>query len=201
MDYFLFMGLGLGLSAGFAPGPLTTLIITESLQHGPANGLKVAMAPFVTDTPIILCSFYLLSSLASSNNILAIISFTGAAFLLYLGVLNLRQTKLVIATETTASRSLFKGVMANFLSPNPYLFWVSVGGPILHQATFLQGAAFLASFYLVLISIKMAMALVVGRSRHFLSGTLYGWIMRLMGGLLCLLSVVLLRDGVRLLTG
>jgi len=53
MTNFLTIGIMLGTSAGFAPGPLLTLVISESLQHGVKSGAKVALAPIITDLPII----------------------------------------------------------------------------------------------------------------------------------------------------
>ncbi|MDY6953588.1 MAG: LysE family translocator, partial [Thermodesulfobacteriota bacterium] len=50
----LAIGIVLGLSAGFAPGPLLALVISQTLRHNAVEGLKVALAPLVTDLPIIL---------------------------------------------------------------------------------------------------------------------------------------------------
>jgi len=58
----------LGVSAGFAPGPLLTLVISETLQHDIKSGVKVALAPIITDLPIII-----LSKLTNFHDILGII--------------------------------------------------------------------------------------------------------------------------------
>ena len=47
-------GLVYGLSAGFSPGPLMALVISQTLKHGIREGAKVAVAPLITDLPIIL---------------------------------------------------------------------------------------------------------------------------------------------------
>lgn len=57
---FLTIGAALGLSAGLAPGPLLTLVISETLQHGVKSGVKVALAPVITDLPITLLTFFTL---------------------------------------------------------------------------------------------------------------------------------------------
>ena len=51
IDYFG-KGTLLGLAAGFSPGPLTVLVIGETLRHGLRSGLQVAIAPILTDIPI-----------------------------------------------------------------------------------------------------------------------------------------------------
>jgi len=58
----------LSVSAGFAPGPLLTLVISETLQHDIKSGVKVALAPIITDLPIII-----LSKLTNFHDILGII--------------------------------------------------------------------------------------------------------------------------------
>jgi len=57
IDYFG-KGTLLGLAAGFSPGPLTVLVIGETLRHGLRSGLQVAIAPILTDIPIILLIVY-----------------------------------------------------------------------------------------------------------------------------------------------
>jgi threonine/homoserine/homoserine lactone efflux protein len=100
------------------------------------------------------------------------------------------------------SRSLLKGILANAVSPHPYLFWFSVGGPILSRAT-KQGmaapVAFIVCFYVFLVGSKMVLAVVVGRSKSFLSGKVYRYIMRFLGLALCVLALLLFRDGLTLL--
>lgn len=71
------MGTVLGLSAGFAPGPLLTLVISETLQHGIKSGIKVALAPIITDLPIVLITLYVLSKLTHFHGILGGISIIG----------------------------------------------------------------------------------------------------------------------------
>lgn len=199
LSEFISLGIGLGLSAGFAPGPLTTVVITESLSHGVKNGLKVALAPLFTDVPIVLLSLFIMIEAAGFQGVLGCISLIGGCFLFYLGVVNFRIRPVVVQVAAGQSKSLLKGVMTNFFSPNPYLFWISVGGPILYQADLLTGTIFMTSFYGMLISIKMGMAVVAGRSRTFLSGRLYLWVMRFLGFVLCCLSLILFLDGARLM--
>ncbi|MFC1515262.1 hypothetical protein ACFL7E_00730 [Thermodesulfobacteriota bacterium] len=97
MISYLTTGIILGLSAGFAPGPLLTLVITESLQHG----------------------------------ILAV-------------------------------------------------------------------SAFVGSFYLLLVGSKMSLAMFVGRSRTFLTAKAYIYTVKVLGVALCVLSIFLFRDGLKL---
>src|SRR5208283_1109912 len=124
-------GVILGLSSGISPGPILTLVITETLQHGVRSGVKVALAPIVTDTPIVVLTLLLLTKLSRFGNILGGISLAGGFFLLFMAYESVRVKKLEPVGEPSRPKSLAKGVLANLLNPNPYLFWVSVGGPIM----------------------------------------------------------------------
>jgi threonine/homoserine/homoserine lactone efflux protein len=42
---FLVLGSFLGLAAGTSPGPLLAVTISETLQHGKWEGIKVAVSP------------------------------------------------------------------------------------------------------------------------------------------------------------
>ena len=86
MTDFITIGILLGLSAGFAPGPLLTLVISETLRHDIRAGIRVALSPIFTDLPIIILSLAVLSQLAGSENILGIISLIGGLRCLIYGI-------------------------------------------------------------------------------------------------------------------
>ncbi|MCW8859042.1 MAG: LysE family transporter, partial [Deltaproteobacteria bacterium] len=134
--------------------------------------------------------------------VLGIISLGGAVFLLLLGWQSLRVKTIELCIEQKASQSLLKGVLANFLSPHPYLFWISVGGPMMIRATQIRlsaGVVFICGFYLCLIGAKIFLAILVGQSKSFLSGACYPRIIRSLGILLILLAGLLFYDGLKLL--
>lgn len=200
--YYLSAGAVLGLAAGFAPGPLLTLVISETLQHGIRSGVKVALAPIITDLPIIAVTLFLLSRLSNFPDILGIISLLGGACVLSMGYAGIRTIGVDADPQGTGARSLAKGVLANALSPHPYLFWFSVGAPTMTRAMGQQSGAaavFLVSFYLLLVGSKILLALLVGRSRSLLSGRAYLFTMRSLGVALCILAIALFRDGLALL--
>ncbi len=202
MIHFLTLGTILGLSAGFAPGPLLTLVISETLQHDIKSGVKVALAPIITDLPIIILTLFILSKLSNFHYILGMISIMGGCFVLYMGYGNLRTKGFELYFDKTNPRSITKGVLANTLSPHPYLFWLSVGAPIMTKAMNLNISAplaFIFSFYALLVGSKILLAVLVGKSKTFLSGNVYKYIMRFLGLVLCVLAIFLLRDGLKLL--
>lgn len=198
MEAFLTTGVTLGLSAGLSPGPLTTLVITHSLQHGSREGLKVALAPFITDLPIILLSVFVMAQLRHSQVAFGLISLIGAAVLVYLAYLTFRVERVQVEVPATEARSVAKGVLVNFFSPNPYLFWLTVGGPQVVEAWtagHVGAANFLIGFYACLVGSKMMMAVVAGRSKQLLAGAAYRFVMRILGLALLVLAAMLLKDG------
>lgn len=202
MVYFLTLGAVLGLAAGCSPGPLLALVISETLRHNVRSGIKVALAPVVTDLPIILFTFFILSKVSDSRTILGVISLIGGLFVLSMAVENSRIKGIDMRVSSDAPRSLMKGVLANALSPHPYLFWLSVGAPLLNKAMSTSPTApiaFLGGFYALLLGSKVLLAILAGRSKAVLQGTAYRSIMRLLGLLLGFLALLLFRDGLALL--
>ncbi len=198
----LIAGVVLGSSSGFSPGPLSTLVITQTLQHGTREGLKVALAPLITDVPIVAVSLLVLSRLAESGRALGAVSLIGACFVVFLAWKSFCAQPPETEAAASAPRSVWKGTLVNFLSPNPYLFWMTVGAPTTvgaWQRSAAAAALFVAAFYVMLVGGKCAMAVLVGRTRHFITGRIYGVIMKGLGALLLLYAGALARDGLRLL--
>jgi len=199
---FLSTGALLGLSAGIAPGPLLALVVSETLAHDLKAGIKVALAPLITDLPIILMTTLLLAHLSHFNMVLGCISVFGGFFVSYLGIECIRTRAIHLEKEPAPENSIKKGILVNALSPHPYLFWFSVGGPTLIKALQSDVAgipAYLISFYGLLVGSKIILAVLVAKSRAFLSGMLYINVMRFLGFCLCGLAGFLFTDGLKLL--
>jgi threonine/homoserine/homoserine lactone efflux protein len=190
----------LGLSAGLAPGPLLALLLTQTLQHGPREGCKVALAPLITDLPIIVLALLLASAAPQFEAALGLLSLAGGAFVLWLAVANWRTPRFDATPAIASARSWRKGILVNLLNPHPWLFWFTVGAAMLTRAvadSWLAAALFLASFYTFLVGAKVVLAVLAGRSRAFLTGRLYQWALRLLGVLMAVFAVLLLQDGLK----
>ncbi|MBT8356557.1 MAG: LysE family transporter [Desulfobacterales bacterium] len=202
MINFLIIGTILGLSAGFAPGPLLALVISETLQHDVKSGVKVALAPTLTDLPIIIITLFILAKLSNFHNILGIISLIGGLVILFMGYESIRTKGVELNLKETKPKSLTKGILVNALSPHPYLFWLTVGAPTVTKAmsqSIIAALAFICSFLALLVGSKIVLAIVVGKSKSFLAGNVYIYIMRFLGLALCVFAFVLFRDGLKLL--
>ncbi|HBE40772.1 MAG TPA: LysE family translocator [Bacteroidales bacterium] len=200
MWHFISAGVLLGLSSGLSPGPLLTLVLTQTISHNRAEGIKVALSPLITDLPIILITVLILGRLARFDIFLAIISFVGAIFLAYLGVESLRSKELNLDVKDSKSGSLKKGIIANFLNPSPYLFWTTVGTPLLlkaYKTDLLASILFMLLFYVCLTGSKVLVAFLADRSKQFINQKVYLILMRILGIALLIFSLIFLYDGVK----
>ena len=199
---FLAAGCIFGLAGGFSPGPTTTVVVSQTLRFGVLDGIKVAIAPALTDAPIILVAVLLVGQLARFEPILGIISILGAAFLLYLAFESFRVRGIEIDETDVAPRSISKGFVANLLNPHPYLFWFVIGAPKLIEAveiSWMTAFAFIAGLYVCLIGAKILVAFLVGRSRAFLKSRGYVYVNRILGAVLAGFAIFFLRNGMRFL--
>jgi len=200
MMAFLVQGIILGLSAGVSPGPLTALVISETLNHKTAAGIKVGLAPLFTDAPIVVACFLVLTRFSHVPILLGIISVLGAAYIFRLGIKSLRLYQFTVDVNSEKEQSLLRGIITNFLSPNPYIFWITVGSLIMIKALETGKAAlvlFLVGFYVCLVGTKITLAILVGMSRRFLNGRAFVIINNILGILLILFACLLLYEGIQ----
>lgn len=170
----LLTGAVIGLGAGVAPGPLLGLTITATLQGGLAAGARTALAPLVSDVPVVVLAVLVVTGLPRTlEQGLAVV---GGAVVVWFGIEALRaarRAELPGPADEVAARSaaLRRGVVVNLLSPHPWVFWLTIGATQLTAAQRASGwlgpVAFLTGFYGLLVGAKVAVAasLQLGRSR------------------------------------
>lgn len=199
---YVISGFFLGVIAGFMPSPLTTLVITETLQHNKRQGAIVAAVPIITDIPIILGVLFVLAKISELTTVLGFISLLGALFLVRLacGMFSIKGVELNI--QSVKPDSLRKGIITNFLNPNPYLFWATVGGPTVlngYAVSWLAAAGFIGTFFFFLVVIKMLLAVIVEHFKTFMTSKTYIYALRVMGIMLLVFAAMFLKDGLALL--
>jgi threonine/homoserine/homoserine lactone efflux protein len=166
----LLVGLSLGLGAGLAPGPLQTLVITSTLERGFGAGIRVAVAPLLTDAPIIGLTVAFVSSIPDAA--MRLLGIGGGLVVIGIGartVLTLHRAAEPVEVDP-GPKDVWRGVLVNAISPHPWIFWIGIGAPLLVSAWRRSpgfGFAFLIGFYVLLVGSKVAIAGVVaaGRSR------------------------------------
>ena len=122
--------------------------------------------------------------------------------LVYMGSENIRTKNIKNNFQNTKPRSLIKGIIANTLSPHPYLFWLSVGSPMIIRAMKINTYSvigFISGFYVFLLGSKIAIVILVGKSKTFLNDKIYLYTIRTLGFILCLFAIILFYDGMKLI--
>lgn len=195
---YLITGIALGFVAGISPGPLLILVITETIKYNRKEGIKMAIVPILSDLPVVLLSIFVIHRLSNFDNLFGIISLLGATFLVYLAYENIRIKTIEISLEAHENKTLRKGIIANLLSPHPYLFWMLVGGPITIKAyneNFNAALLFILGFYVFIVGTKIMVAYLSDKSKNVLSSKYYLIIVKLLGFILLIFAIILIKDG------
>ena len=202
MESWFAIGAALGLAGGLSPGPMTALVLTQTLQFGTREGLKVALAPVLTDGPLLLLTAWLAHGLSGADTLLGMISLGGAVFLSMLARESWHATPPSAGGE---AGSLRKALMTNVLNPHPYVFWLTVGGPTVARSweadAWMGPLAFCLGFFAFLCGSKAVLATLVGRYSEHVVGRPYRWIMRGLALVMVGFAVAFLYDGISRLTG
>lgn len=169
---YLLQGLGYGFSAAVQPGPFQTYVISQSLQRGWRRTLYAALAPLLSDGPIIALAMLLLAQLPPGwERVLYGVGGLFALTLAWGAYRAWRQFDLLAPMPDTPlqSHGVLKAALMNLLSPGPYLFWGLITGPILlsgwRQAP-AQGIGFLFGFYAAMVSSLACLIVIFGAARR-----------------------------------
>lgn len=169
MWIYVLQGIGYGFVAAVQPGPLQTYLISQALIKGWRKSLIGALAPLISDGPIIALSLFVLKQLSTELQNLLYIG--GGIFVLYLAV-GAFKTWRTVSADVPAQEShqgVWNAVWTNFLNPGPYLFWSLVTGPLLLRGwneSPANAVGLLAGFYITLISGLGAIIVLFGAARE-----------------------------------
>ena len=171
MWIYILQGVGFGMAAASQPGPFMSYLISQSLINGWRRTLPAALAPLLSDGPIIaLCVLVLSQVPAGMEKVLYAVS---GAFILYLAFASYtswRHRYATVMVESTARQGVWKAALMNVLNPGPYIFWTLVSGPILvsgWRESPVKGVGFLAGFYVTMVVVLAAIILGFGLAKRF----------------------------------
>lgn len=156
----LVLGLGIGWAAAITPGPLSVLVVSSSIQRGFAAGVRIAVAPLLTDAPIVALGVLVATGL--SDSVVNGLSIAGGLYLIWLGIADIRRSD-DSPSDGDGGGDLRRGFFVNLLSPHPWLFWTTVGGPLTVEAWGRSpgsGVAFVSAFFVALVGVKVMLAAV-----------------------------------------
>jgi len=201
MSEYIISALIFGLTAGFKPGPLGVVVIQQTLEHGLKSGIKASLAPIITDGPIIFAALVLLTQFKDISLFIGLLSLIGGLYLLWLSIKILKIQEINISKSLSTPNSLATAIKVNLLSPNPYLFWFTVGGTYIALGTRAESIVFVVVSLGTLVLSKMAVALVTSNFRELLDSRAYLWVMRILGVLLAVFGLLFLSKSQNVLFG
>ena len=170
---YMLQGMGFGFVAAMQPGPFQAFVLSQSLKRGWRRTLPAALAPLISDGPIIALALLVLTQIP--DWLQQALNIVGGLFMLYLawGIYQSWRDSDQDASgsmETQLARQgILKAAFTNVLSPGPYLYWSLVSGPILlagwRQAP-ANGIGFLAGFYGAIVAGSATLIILFGTARQ-----------------------------------
>ena len=170
----------LALSGALMPGPLLTVTVSESSRRGLATGPLMIFGHGLLELVLIIALILGLAPILSRDDVFILISLTGGAVLLGMGISMLRSLPdltLDCPVSSKKSRNLIvMGIVLSAVNPYWLIWWASIGlGYIMHSLKF--GLFGVIAFFLGHILADLAWyALVsfgIARGRRFFSNQSY----------------------------
>ena len=171
MWLYLIQGIGLGLAAAAQPGPYQAYLLSQTMQNGWRRTLPAALAPLISDGPIIVLVLLVLSRVPAWLQRGLYVA--GGLFILYLARSAWQAWHSFDASGwprvgPSQRQSVWHAALMNALNPGPYIYWSLVTGPILlhgWQAAPAFGIAFLVGFYTIMVGALVGIILLFGLAR------------------------------------
>ncbi len=196
-----------GFSGAMMPGPVTTLIVTETARRGWIAGPLITVGHVLLELAMVIALVFGLGDVLKQNAVAGIIGLLGGAFLLWMGAGIVRdawrgRVSFNLSRSAAAGGPTGNPILAGILTSvaNPYwlLWWATVGAASL--ITFRAfGVAGIIAFY---IGHTLAdwvwnnlVAFVVASGRRVLNDRIYRGILIFCGAFLIALSLYFLRSG------
>ena len=170
---YILQGMAYGFAAATQPGPFQTYLILQALKRGWKRTLPMALAPLLSDGPIILLVLLVLTQVPLW--LVRSLRVAGGFFLIYLAIGAWRTWRghhsiPDTSTTSTSRRTVFQAALVNLLNPAPYLFWSLVTGPILltgWREAPANGIALLGAFYVTMLSACTIIILLFAMASRF----------------------------------
>jgi len=170
LTYLLF-GITYALAAAIQPGPFQAFIISKTLEDGWKKTIPAALAPVLSDGPIIVLVLFILNNVPAE--MLRFLQIGGGFLLLYLAYSSFKSfmnfDKVKKPEGSKKYNTLFKAVLVNALNPAPYIGWSLIMGPMFikgYREASINGVALIAGFYITIVLSQAGIILLFGLARN-----------------------------------
>ena len=203
----------IGFSGAMMPGPVTTLIVTETARRGFIAGPLITLGHVALEFVMVIALFFGLGDLLKQNAVAGSIGLIGGLFLLWMGFDIVRSAwQGRVALNTTVRQSgqdprgntVVAGILTSASNPYWWLWWATVGA--LYLTTFRAfGIAGVVAFYLGHTLADWVwnnvVAFLVATGRRTMSDRVYRGILIVCGAFLIGLSFYFVFSGIGFLRG
>ena len=176
----------LALSGALMPGPLMTVTVSESSRRGMSTGPLMIFGHGLLELALVVALISGLAPILARDDVFILISLTGGAVLLWMGISMLGSlSELTLDCPTTSKKPRNLVVMGAVLSAvNPYwlIWWASIGlGYIMHSLKFgiLGVTAFFLGHILADLAWYALISFGIAKGQHLFSNQSYR---KLIGG-------------------
>lgn len=200
----------IGFTGAMMPGPVTTLIVTETARRGFIAGPLITIGHALLELAMVVALVFGLGDLLKQNAVAGTIGLLGGLFLLWMGfdiVRSAWQGKVSFDTTRDVSASssgnpIIAGILTSVANPYWILWWATVGAAYL--ITFRAfGIVGIVAFY---IGHTLAdwvwnnvVAFVVATGRRGMTDRVYRGILIVCGAFLIALSFYFVNSGINFL--
>jgi threonine/homoserine/homoserine lactone efflux protein len=198
---YMLTGIGFGITFGLIPGPLTSMIMSETMRKNLQAGIVVALTPIASEIPIVFISIAVILLFSDFHFMLGIMSLAGAFYLANLGISKLKH--LMISQEEIRKanfNSFIKVLIFNLLNPKSYLFWITIGAPkviLSYNLHPLASVLFLLGFYGCFFCGKLMYAFIASKSKYLLSSRFFYLMNVILGLTLLVFALFFVIDALR----
>ncbi|MCC6905851.1 MAG: LysE family transporter [Anaerolineae bacterium] len=159
MVSYVLKAAALAFAAVAQPGPFQAYLLARSTRNGWRRTLPAALAPLISDGPIIRLVLFVLTRIPPWLEQALLLA--GGVFAFYLAYGAYRDLQAVAdmearsGQESATRHGILNAALANLFSPGPWVFWSVLAGPIFvagWKQDVVSGISFLVGFYGVLIA-------------------------------------------------
>ncbi len=198
----------IGFTGAMMPGPVTTLIVTETAKRGFIAGPLITLGHALLELALVVALFFGLGDLLKQNLVAGTIGILGGLFLLWMGFDIVRgawlgqvslNTLRIADVQPSAGNPVLAGIVTSIVNPYFILWWATIGAAYLitFRAFGIAGViAFFVAHSLADWVWNNFVAFVVASGRRVMSDQVYRGILIVCGVFLIGLSFYFVSSGV-----
>ena len=185
------LGAGFGINGAVSPGPMQTLLISESLLNGLRSSWRVAISSLVTDPIALTVALFFFAS--APDWCVAVIAFAGALVLSRIAWSELQTKTEDFEFHKKQPISFLQIWITNLTNPNLWIYSFTVNGTLISEFWRKGGLSltlvYLITAYSVMIGCNLTIGGVVGAAKTLFNVKGLVYINRFLGIVLFLLAL------------